>query len=156
MKTFLLPNYFKKIGLVLFFVGWIAGFLTYGVDDFRAGMQGAIYQENLQHAEAFEYDSESIEHVRFGMTWTEGWTRFFDLLTIGGMLIYAVSRERSEDELYLKLRLETGWITFLIWLLGIFVAYSIWGEVDLSLSYTLGIPLVLFLIIFYYRKRNFA
>ena len=157
MKTFLLPNYFKRIGLVLCFLGIIAGFFTNGVDDFIAGAEEAYHHHQNQHVAEFSSDdSEPSEHVHFGITWTEGWIRFFDLCFIGGVLIYALSGEKKEDELFRTLRLETGWITFVIFLAIIFIIYAIWGEIKFALSYILGFPLILFLLIFHFRKASFA
>ena len=153
MKTHLLPNYFKKIGLILFFFGFISGFLTYGVDDFMDGMNAAIQDHNEGKISKFE---ETVTHDHFGKVWSEGWIRFFDLCNISGILIYVLSKEKSEDEMYRLLRLETGWLTFVIWLFGIFVIYSIWGEIRLSLFYILTFPLLLFLLLFFFRKQNLA
>lgn len=153
MKTHLLPNYFKKIGLILFFFGFIAGVLTYGVDDFKAGYRDGVNAADGKESPKVEL-AETHEH--FGKVWTEGWIRFFDLCNIAGILIYALSGEKREDEMYRTLRLETGWLTFVIWLFFIFIIYSIWGELKMSLSYVLTVPLLLFLVMFFFRKRNMA
>lgn len=153
MKTRLLPHYFKKIGLILFFFGFIAGFLTSGVDDFKAGfMAGSNAADGVK--------SSSVEltetHEHFGKVWTDSWIRFFDLCNIAGILLYALSKEKKEDEMYRIMRLETGWLTLVIWLFSIFIIFSIWGEVKLPLFHILAFPLLLFLLLFSIRKQNFA
>ena len=137
MKFYLLPNYFKKIGLLLFLVG---SFLI-GIDGFLEGFfDGSEYED-------FKPD--------FKLIWSEGWTLFWNLCSIAGVLIYALSREKKEDEWHKVLRLETGWITFVICLGLLFVCYAIMGEIDLSINIVISLPVILFLIIFFFRKRQF-
>ncbi len=139
MKTQLLPNYFKKVGLILFFLG----FIFTGLDDFREGF-----------FESYLNGEESIDQY-FKQYWSEGWILFWNLCSVGGVILYALSREKKEDEWYKMLRFETGWITFIICLGILFVSYSIFGEVELSIDVVINLPVSLFLIIFFFRKRQF-
>ena len=92
MKIQILPNWFKKVGLIMFIVGSIIG----GGDDFYDGLTGAAY---------------SSEAGKFSMFLGENLIHIFYVLSFIGLLIYMLSKEKVEDDYINKLRLESFQLT---------------------------------------------
>lgn len=134
MKIQILPHIFKKIGLVLFFLSfinpWTIGFFT--------GLFG------------LPCDCEN---------WTTPtWLKILETVSLSGMMLYFLAKEKIEDELIQNLRLEAMSTTFIIglgvlWLIQIF---TINETSNLKVSGLFYFYMILFLIIYHYKKRNFS
>lgn len=128
MNIQILPHIFKKIGLFLF--------IAYPVGHFLLGFFNPFHSNE------------------------EGGFQFLlgDFLEIGaliGVIIYFISKEKVEDELIKRIRLESMSIAFLISVI-ILLFLSIGrliNQVDASLMFLL--QLTLFLVIYHYQKRSF-
>lgn len=155
MRMKLLPNYFKKIGLFLFFVGFVMSFLSTGVDGFVEGYVDSRneYLTRNSAKKGIEFHPKESGDFHYGLSLSDGWNRFFDLCVYGGMLLYMLSREKNEDEFFRVIRLETGWMTMVFALALIFLIYLLAGEIKVGLSYLLALPLIFFLILYHFRKK---
>src|SRR5699024_419236 len=149
MTLRLLPNYFKKIGLVLFLLtvwpGFIRGFIdgyndeelndgtatveTVQAEDFTIfgyqilpdsfvhGYNAAANQESnkdLKSAEAYQIDRSTFIGVQF---LSDPFIRLFTILSLIGLIIYALSRDKVFDDFLLKLPMEAMHLSFFLSLL---------------------------------------
>ena len=134
MKIKMLPNWCKKLGLLIFTVGFIIS----GYKDFMMGFTGAL------DATKFNYFENLFSNL------------VIHLLEIGsilGMVIYLMSREKIEDDYINKLRLESFQLTSFIGLAITIISYSISEEIKLTLDYFIILFLWFYLIIFALKKR---
>src|SRR5699024_6136333 len=144
MTLRLLPIYFKKIGLVLFLLtvwpGFIRGFIE-GYNDGTASVE-TVQAEDFTifgyqvlpdsfikgyNAEANEESNKNITSVEtyqiersifLGIQiFSDSFIRLFSILSIIGLIIYALSRDKVFDEFLLKLRMEAMHLTFFLSLL---------------------------------------
>ncbi|BFP41332.1 hypothetical protein FGF1_21770 [Flavobacteriaceae bacterium GF1] len=134
MNFQVLPNWCKKLGLGLFV---IASLLT-GGDAFKDGVEGVPMGTN--HFFKNLYGSR-LDH-------------FLSLLPIFGLLIYMLSKEKIEDDYIKFLRLNSYQLTVIILLVVAFIIYIFSPEIKFSLDITLSLFIVLFLVIFYFKKNQ--
>ena len=80
--------------------------------------------------------------------------KYANILTILGMLVYMLSKEKVEDDYITKLRLESYQLATIICLAITFILHLINAEMMFNLSYPLYIFIIIFLIIFYFKKRQ--
>ncbi len=146
MKTrFLLPNYFKTLGWVLFvpsflliISSWIFNTIP---DDFLTVSVLAIYQDSMSQGSGF-FDtitnSISDELLTFGMI-------------LGGIFI-GFSKLNNEDEMISKIRYESlVWATYFNYALILFFTLFIYGMPYLNvLFYNMFTLLIFFIIRFHY------
>ena len=146
MKTrFLLPNYFKILGWVLFvpsflliISSWIFNTIP---DDFLTVIVLAIYQDSMSQGSGF-FDtitnSISDELLTFGMI-------------LGGIFI-GFSKLNNEDEMISKIRYESlVWATYFNYALILFFTLFIYGMPYLNvLFYNMFTLLIFFIIRFHY------
>lgn len=128
MNIQVLPNIFKKIGLFLF--------IAYPVGHFLLGIFDP-YQED-------------------GITgFNPIWGNMLEIGALIGVIMYFISKEKVEDELVKRIRLESMSIAFLlsVSILLLISITSIGYSVDASLFFLL--QLTLFLVIYHYQKRSF-
>lgn len=143
MSLQILPNWCKKLGVIIFI---IFSFLE-GRDDFIRGFHDS-YNENkiysLKENNVFSFEDY------FG----ESLILFFGLLSLIGMLIYLLSKEKVEDDYINKLRLEAYQLSFLIVTSIVLVLYmfglSPYIEMGTVISFLLGTYLIIFAI----KKRT--
>ena len=122
MKTnYLLPTRFKRIGWFLFFGGILLGIVYLIIEP----------EINFLNVTVFSIAEHSLFEQRRHFTFTEN--NILDeisvLLIIVGALFIAFSKERSEDEFIMKIRLDSlVWATYVnytILLLAIIFVYDI-------------------------------
>jgi len=119
----LLPNFFKQIGIVLFILGMIMG-----IDDFLAGLSG---NETL------------LEHRIMPLIFY----RLSDYLSLLGMLLYILAKNKREDEFAQKMRFEAAFIVLIISIIFILLLYITIPELKLEPSTLIGAQMAIYLII---------
>jgi len=131
MNIQILPPIFKRIGLLLFLMGLLIPLLS--------GLLNP-YQNNEVVSLLAPYD------------------RLLGTLFLIGIILYFLSKEQVEDELIKKLRLESFSVAFLITAFGLFCLYLIDTNDSISINTTwlLTGQVSLFLLIYHFKKRNFA
>ena len=137
MKLQLLHNWCKKLGFFLF----IIGVFIEGRDAFIEGLTGKPYR-SLQDIGVFtfrEYFGENLIHL-------------FSLISLTGMVVYMLSREKVEDDYIDKLRLESFQITSLIGLGVTILLYAVAKDIKLTLDYFIILYLLIYLFTFF--KKN--
>lgn len=103
MRLRLLPSYFKKIGLTLFV-------LTVWPDFLRGYIEG--YNDASEKTEIpplSEFTFWGIE------VYSDSFFELFSILSVIGLILYALSRDKILDEFLLKLRIEAMHLTFFRW-----------------------------------------
>ena len=146
MKTQILPNWFKKVGLIIFIVGSIIG----GGDDFMRGWNSVDC--NCETLEKTSQDNKGLITVFVG---GEGTTHIFYVLSFIGMLIYMLAKEKVEDDYINKLRLESFQITSIITLIIaiLLFAFSNSKYPNIQLDLFLALFFWFYLITFFIKKR---
>lgn len=135
MKIQLLPNYFKWIGLLMFFVG--------GVPSFMKGWNEG-YSEGAGDTSA-----------NFPYTFSEQTLLISALIGLLGMIIYALSREKIEDEFIKILRWQSVTIAFVISIIIVIIDMLLHGTKDIiDGQYLTELQLLIYLIVFYFKKRS--
>lgn len=158
MRTKLLPYYFKKIGLAIFFAGFIMSFLTTGINAFVDGFNEGYNTQQKEYGSEIQLEdisdnAASEQIISYGLGLSTGWVRFFDLCVYLGMLIYALSKEKKEDEFFHILRLESFWLSMVICLFILLLIHLFKGEIQIGTSFIISIPLILYLILHHFRKQ---
>jgi len=138
MKLQILPNWFKKVGLLLFIVFSFLG----GGDDFIRGfydgIRGVPYNQEI--GRFTKYFGETLMHS-------------FDIIAIIGMIIYIMSKEKIEDDYINKLRLESYQITALISLFAALILFIFSSQLKFFLDDFITMFLFIYLITFFIKKR---
>jgi len=143
MKLQILPNWFKKVGLILFIVGSIIG----GGDDFADGFSTALPRDSK-----INFHENGIITAFVG---GENTTHIFYALSFIGMLIYMLAKEKVEDDFINKLRLESFQLTSITALsitILIFV-FSNSKNPNIPLDYFLTLFFWFYLTTFYIKKN---
>ena len=135
MKLRMLPNWFKKLGFIIFLIG--ASVSMY--EGFMEGLTGTP-SDSGQFDSVKNYLGEKAIH-------------WFDILSILGMIIYIFSKEKVEDDYINKLRLESYQITALLGLSVTIVLYTFSEDIKLTLDYFIILFLWTYLITFAVKKR---
>lgn len=137
MKTQILPNWFKKLGFLIFIVFTFLG----GGDNFIDGYKSGYSMIDQTGSDIFKsYFGENLIH-------------FFEILGIIGILIYMMSKEKVEDDYINKLRLESFQITAIIGLGLTILLYAFSKDLKLTLDYFIMLFLMFYLVIFFIKKR---
>ncbi|MEP4883512.1 hypothetical protein [Maribacter dokdonensis] len=136
MSLQILPNKFKIVGLFTFFI-------FCGIPSIISFFMG--------FTQPFESNENSpFLHELLNPTIM----KYANILTILGMLVYMLSKEKVEDDYITKLRLESYQLATIICLAITFILHLINAEMMFNLSYPLYIFIIIFLIIFYFKKRQ--
>ncbi len=134
MSFQILPNWFKKVGVVIFI---LFSLLTAG-DSFMDGLTGVT--EGTHH-----YFRDLYGKTLFSI--------FYILPTLG-LLVYLFSKEKTEDDFIMILRLQSYQITVVIFLLIAFIVYLVYPKIQLSLDLWLSLFMIFYLILFSYKKKS--
>lgn len=141
MKLQILPNWFKKVGLLLFIVFSFLG----GSNAFKEGYnKGYYYNQDIPA----DVKTDSITKY-FGETFIH----YFDIIAIIGMIIYIISKEKVEDDYINKLRLESYQITALISLFAALILFIFSNQLKFYIDDFITMFLFIYLITFYIKKR---
>ncbi|RIJ49484.1 hypothetical protein D1614_08065 [Maribellus luteus] len=131
----LLPHYFKWIGIALFFLGLFTG----AIDD---GRKGFIEGYN----DAIDDPSDRIE-INFERILPKSITHLADFLSMAGLLIYVLSKNKREDEFMQKLRYESAFLVMVLSLTVILIFYGFNPDFKLDPSTLLSLQMIAYLII---------
>lgn len=123
----LLPHFFKWIGLALFFSGFILAF-----DDVRLGFLEGYSQTTVENFERFFPVYFSI---------------LGDFASLLGLLLYILSKNKSEDEFAQKLRYESAFLVMVFTILTLMVIYIVNPDFEISPSTFLASQMFAYLII---------
>ncbi|TVZ56699.1 hypothetical protein OD91_1996 [Lutibacter sp. Hel_I_33_5] len=145
MKIKMLPNWGKKIGLSLFFIGF---FVVFTAVNSRKSLCEGYNSHNTNTTEIIDLEPVFIEKW-FG----ESAVHLFEVLTILGLLIYMLSKEKIEDDYINKLRLESYQLTSIIVLVLSLGIYALSENLKLSIDTFATLFLMSYLIIFALKKR---
>ena len=139
MKTQIFPNWCKKLGLTLFIVfSFISGF-----DDFIEGFNsGFNYGKDLHIANTNVFKSYFGENL----------LHYFSVISIIGMLIYMLSKEKIEDDYISKLRLESYQLTAIIGLIISLLLYAFSKDLKFALENFISLFMYFYLITFFIKK----
>lgn len=141
MKIQILPNWFKKVGLLLFIV---FSFLGSGDAHLEGYNNGYYYNKDIP---------ENIKTDLFSSYFGETLMHSFNIIAIIGMIIYIISKEKIEDDYINKLRLESYQITALISLFAALVLFVFSSQLKFYLDDFITMFLFIYLITFFIKKR---
>jgi hypothetical protein len=137
MQLQLLPNYFKKIGFTLFVLTVWPELLRGFIAGYNAEVESTLTKlPNLPAEFAFL----GIE------IFSDAFFEVFSILSVVGLIIYALSRDKVIDEFLLKLRMEALHITFFLSAALIFVLLLFDIKSEMSALYVLDIQVIIFLV----------
>ena len=80
---------------------------------------------------------------------------FSDIILYLGLIIYFLSKEKIEDDYINKLRLESYQLTIIIGVILSFITFIIFKNIEIQNSLFLESFLMIYLLIFWYKKRQF-
>ena len=130
MKLQMLPNWFKKVGLILFIVGSIIG----GGDDFVKGFNEGVNAASFGDSKDIHIHADQNRITEF--FGGEKIIHIFYVLSFIGMLIYMLAKEKIEDDYINKLRLESFQLTSIVSLIIGIVLLTFSKISDVSLTFT--------------------
>jgi len=134
MKIQLLPNYFKWIGLTLFLGGAIPNF-----------MRGFTEGYN-------EYGADQMVNT---LPFSEQTYLIAGIISLLGMIVYALSKEKIEDEFLKVLRWQSVTIAFVVSIVIVIVDMLLHGTKDIiDGQFLTELQLLSYLIVFAFKKRN--
>jgi len=137
MKIQILPNWCKKIGLILFLISSIISGGDDFIDGFMTGFTNTFHQ------------GSNIFKLYFGVSTIH----FFSVLSIVALLVYMLSKEKVEDDFINKLRLESYQLASMIVIIIIFLLFSFSANLKLNLDDFITSFMYLYLFIFFIKKR---
>lgn len=146
MKTQILPNWYKKLGLIIFFFATV---LNGGVNFLSSSK---IYRiSGIDIGKSVEYDG-GFRGLLSAFT-GGAFPHYIDVLAIIGMLVYMISREKVEDDYINKLRLESFQLTTVIGLVIAIIIYATSRDLMLTLDYYIFPFIWTYLILFFIKRR---
>ncbi|WP_372757089.1 hypothetical protein [Mariniflexile sp.] len=154
MNIQILPNWCKKLGLIVFIIFSI----LIGRDDFVRGFKDAHKDSD------YSYDNTSVSKNKTNLASNDNDTLFlnyfgkplmhlFEITCILGMIIYMISKEKIEDDYIIKLRLESYQLTTLMFLITTIILFALYGDLNWTLSYFINLFIILYLLVFFIKKR---
>ena len=124
-----------------------------GINKATCGYQSYEQFEILNPDNTEEVKSTESENIEEAYYFGENFTHLFGILSIAGMIIYMMSKEKIEDDYINKLRLDSYQLSTLIFLFACVIVYLFAGNLSMSLGNYLESYLVLYLVIFFIKKR---
>jgi len=156
MKIQILPNWCKKLGLAIFFIGFIIG----GIDDFKEGFNEGYNSSRNSEVDIILNNQDNNEKPHtinepsiFLKTFGETGLHIFEIVGIFGMLIYMLSKEKIEDDYIDKLRYQSYLFSSVIWLVIAIILYSFNENFKLTIDYFIYLFIWTYLITFFIKKR---
>ena len=142
MKLQILPNWCKKLGLAIFIIFSFSSVLR-GWED---GMNASC-NNGLPVVKTIEVTTPYTDY--FG----ENMLHWFDVLSIFGILIYMLSKEKIEDDYINQLRLESYQLTAIIGIVISILLYAFAESIQLTPDYFITLFMYFYLITFFIKKR---
>ena len=154
MKLQILPNWCKKLGVAMFFV---FSFISGADDVFNGACDGwnsvptVKYGEQIGKSEYTPPPPSKITNFTdfFGVKTLH----YLDALSIFGLLIYMLSKEKIEDDYINQLRLESYQLTAIIGIVISILLYAFSESIKLTPDYFITLFMYLYLITFFIKKR---
>lgn len=138
----LLPHYFKWIGIILFF----AGFLVNSIDDGRKSFMEGYTETQTEYIEgSVEYDFQPVL--------PEKMMHISDFTMLIGLLFYILSKNKKEDEFMQKLRYESAFIVLALSILIILIVYIVDKDIRIEPSFLISTQMIFYLIIRSVKKK---
>ena len=150
MKTHILPNWYKKIGLILFIIASLLnGSLNF--------INNSINKYKISGINTTEIGTQSDNGILGLLNAFSGGGLSYgiDFVAIIAMLIYMISKEKVEDDYIDKLRLESFQLTFIIGLLVTIIVYVLAKDLKLTLDYFIFPLLWSYIIIFFIKRKMY-
>lgn len=122
----LLPHYFKWIGISSIILGFLIG-----IDDLRLGFMG----------------SSAVAPESFQRLLPEFFSRISDFPLLLGLLMYMLSKNKTEDEFAQKLRFETAFIVLIITIVVLIISSMINPAFTLKPSIFIVLQMIAYLVI---------
>lgn len=142
MQLRLLPNYCKKIGLALFALTVWPSLMRGYIDGYNDGAGEIVIQP-------------PAEFTFWGIrVFSDAFFEFFSILSVIGLIIYALSRDKVVDEFLLKLRMEAMHFTFFISMLLVLALLLFGIKSKMNALYVLELQVLIFLIAKKVKKVN--
>lgn len=142
MKIQLLPYGFRRIGIILFVLFAIPS----GIQGFEAGFVAAGTNPGSELMIPKFYSTLGIMDLLI----------YSDLISIAGLFVFIISKDKVFDEFLLKLRYESIQITFLVSLFVIMLVILLKKNWSIDASYVLEMQMIGFLIIYKVRKSFYS
>lgn len=143
MNIQILPNWFKKVALIVFIVSSVLS----GGDDFIAGWNAA--QNKKMNFEQTNHNQNYYTNMIGG----EKVVHWIAVLATISLLTYMISKEKVEDDYIKLIRLESYQLAFLI-LVGFALLSFIINKKFLSdLNDSVNVFMLLYLSVFYFKKK---
>jgi hypothetical protein len=153
MKLQILPNWCKKLGLAMFI---IFSCIAAG-DDFLEGFEVGYNSTRLPteiNVENSNYTPPAKSEISIFKNYFGAKTlRYLDALSIFGILMYMLSKEKVEDDYINQLRLESYQLTAIVGILISILLYAFSENIKLSLDYFITLFMYFYLITFFIKKR---
>ncbi len=146
MNIQILPNWCKKVGVTVFIIGLISLVIIFINSLLSAGSGINPYETGYLAGKQLYYSLHS--DAVFGLVMG----KIIVLLTILGMVIYLLSKEKVEDEFINKLRLEAYQLTLLLVASCLFLVFLFGGNI--SALFLLYLFFAVYLLVFSIKKRN--
>ncbi|MFD1293044.1 hypothetical protein ACFQ5N_04260 [Lutibacter holmesii] len=152
MKTQIFPNWCKKLGLAMFI---IFSFISAGDSAINGYCDGQnSFQPINEKTENKTITTPPKSNVTtFKDFFGEKTLRILDALSLFGVLIYMLSKEKIEDDYINILRLESYKFTAIIGILISILLYAFSEEIKLTIDYFITLFMYLYLITFFIKKR---
>jgi len=147
MKLQVLPNWCKKLGLAFFI---IFSFIV-ARDQVLAGWYSVPYNSPYKTLDYTTPPPNKITNYTsfFGVKTLH----FMDVISILGILIYMLSKEKVEDDYINQLRLESYQLTAIVGIIISILLYAFSEDIKLSLDYFITLFMYFYLITFFIKKR---
>ena len=152
MKTQILPNWCKKLGLAMFIIFSIISGYDDVVNEACDGWNSVQPLEDKLANKTFTPPPRSEDSI-FKDLLGEKTLHYLDALSLFGVLIYMLSKEKIEDDYINILRLESYKFTAIVGILISILLYAFSEEIKLSIDYFITLFMYLYLITFFIKKR---
>ncbi|KJD35349.1 hypothetical protein PW52_09590 [Tamlana sedimentorum] len=154
MKTQILPNWCKKLGLALFIIASLINgslnFINNSIYKYSTTQPG-IDASKIRTEPDLGYEILGLLNAITGGAVIYG----IDFVAIIAILIYMISKEKVEDDYIDKLRLESFQLTFIIGLLVTIFLYVLAKDLKLTLDYFIFPLLWSYIIIFFIKRKMY-
>ena len=152
MKLQILPNWCKKLGVAMFIV---FSFISSGDSAINGWNDGSnsCQPVNDKIENINQTPPEISKSTVFKDNFGESLLHWFDVISIFGILIYMLSKEKIEDDYINKLRLESYQLTAIIGIVISILLYAFAESKKITLDYFITLFMYLYLITFFIKKR---
>ncbi|MFB9052100.1 hypothetical protein ACFFVB_03310 [Formosa undariae] len=156
MNIQILPNWCKKLGIIIFIAFALPSAMDGVMDGINDGAR--VYSSPKAQVEVsldnqLEKIQPNLKTHKISNYFGSELMHLFNILSIIGLIIYMISKEKIEDDYINKLRADSFQISILIFLLFSLTIYSFKGNLNMPLDYFLCFYIILFLFIFSIKKR---